>query len=563
MTPKVNRKFIDFDEVGIGTALRNNRLAVPVNQREYKWTDTEIQYLFHDLAGAIDNGEPAYFLGTIVLSQGEDCLEVADGQQRLATTTILLAAIRDYFRDKNDHMMVRALEEFLFTANRKTREIDPHLRLNVDDNEFFKQRILHRDRGVKPTKHSHERIAKAAELAEEHIADVIKPHSEEHRTARLNSWVDYIEDRALVIVLKVADDLNAFTMFETLNDRGLRTSQADLVKSYLFDKTRDSKQEAQQKWASMNGTLESISEDEAEVTLTYLRHCVISLWGPLREKDLLKKIKDQVQAKQRALEMLQQLHDYAVDYAALFIPTHARWNQYNAAIRNHIRTLSIVEVTPMRPLMLAVVRRFPKEQTEKAFRLFVMWSARFLIVGGARTGKVEEAFAEAARDVNEGKIASVTKLSERLADIVPSDPAFELSFSTARISKATLARYYLRCLELKLQNNPEPEWEPTEGPVITLEHILPANPGNEWPHFDGAMANAYVNRIGNMVLLRASANSRIGNQGSAAKFAAFKKSTFQLTKEVGTKKAWGPQDIEERQKRLAKLAVETWPLAIN
>src|SRR3990170_267117 len=162
---------IEFDYVGIGTLLNHNRLAVPLNQREYSWEEKHILDLFHDLAGAIDAGKPTYFLGTIVLTRRtNDVLEVVDGQQRLATATILLASIRDYFQERNDLMLVTSLEEFLFTIVRERREIDPRLKLNVDDNEFFKNRILSKNgaperRSAKPVRISHERIEKAAQLA--------------------------------------------------------------------------------------------------------------------------------------------------------------------------------------------------------------------------------------------------------------------------------------------------------------------------------------------------------------------------------------------------------------
>src|SRR5437016_1550269 len=92
---------IQFDHVGIGRALANHRLSVPVNQREYSWEDEQVKEVFQDLQRSIDQG--AYFLGTIVLTRGKGgALEVADGQQRLATITILLAAIRDYFHKKKD-----------------------------------------------------------------------------------------------------------------------------------------------------------------------------------------------------------------------------------------------------------------------------------------------------------------------------------------------------------------------------------------------------------------------------------------------------------------------------
>src|SRR5205807_7567912 len=92
---------ISFEHKGIGAALSHNRLVVPMNQRDYAWEEEHVQDLFQDFAQAITHG--TYFLGTIVLTHGEqDGPEVSDGQQRLATTTILLAAIRDYLFENNN-----------------------------------------------------------------------------------------------------------------------------------------------------------------------------------------------------------------------------------------------------------------------------------------------------------------------------------------------------------------------------------------------------------------------------------------------------------------------------
>jgi hypothetical protein len=61
----------------------------------------------------------------------------------------------------------------------------------------------------------------------EHIKRITKPLPESAHVEQLNLWVKFFEQSALVVL----DDLNAFVMFETLNDRGLKTSQADLLSS--------------------------------------------------------------------------------------------------------------------------------------------------------------------------------------------------------------------------------------------------------------------------------------------------------------------------------------------
>lgn len=554
---------IEFEQVGIGTALIRNRLAVPLNQREYSWEESHVLDLFHDLANAIESSKSSYFLGTIVLTRGEQgALEVADGQQRLATTTILLAAIRDYFEDRNDALLVQDLNQFLFTIVRETREFNPRLRLNVDDNEFFKNRILAKKgdparRAIKPRRPSHFLIEHAAKLAEEHVLQIIALHSDPNRIPRLNTWVTYIQDSALVIVLKVPDDLNAYVMFETLNDRGLRTSQADLVKNHLFACADERLPEAQQKWATMNGALETLDQDD--ITVTYLSHLIISMWGHVREREVFQMVKEKVAAKQQAIDFLDALAEGANEYVAIQTPTHPKWNTYHPNIREHIRTLLLLDVSPLRPLALAVSRRFNQRQTELAFRQFVFWSVRYLIAG-IRSGRVVELIHNIAQEVSAGRIVTAGDLADRVPGILLTDPAFKAAFATARVTKNALARYYLRALELKVQGNTTPEFVPNESIVINLEHVLPEHSEEGWPGLDRAVVHAYLKRLGNLVLLRAQANNVIANSPFEEKRATLSASTFVLTQEVGQQTTWGPTGITNRQERLAELAVQVWPL---
>jgi uncharacterized protein with ParB-like and HNH nuclease domain len=554
---------IQFHQVGIGTALLHNRLAVPLNQREYSWEEEHVLALFQDIAAAIAGGKASYFLGTIVLTQGKgDALEVVDGQQRLATITILLAAMRDYFAEQNDALLIQSLNGFLFTVVRGEREIYPRLSLNVDDNEFFRGRILspkgsQERKRAKVQRQSHERIEQAAKLAEQHVLNIVSPYKDSDRIDHLNTWVDFIEKNALVITLTVADDLNAYIMFETLNDRGLKTSQSDLVKNYLFAQTGDRLVEAQQKWALMVGALETLPMED--IVINFLRHFVISLYGHTREREVLQKIKERVIGKLRAIEYLTTMVDAANDYVAMLTSTHAKWNKYNPNIRRAINTLGILQMLPLRPLMLAVVRRFSDTQTEKAFRLFVVWSVRFLIAGGARSGSVEEAFAKVAAEISAGHVDTSEKMTQKLIDIIPSDIEFENRFAIARVSTNDIARYYLRALELNEEGGHETELILPEEYPINLEHILPQKPDDNWPSFDKSIVPTYYKRLGNMVLLKASDNSIIGNHPFSEKRVYYQKSAYLLTQMVGTRLTWESKDIDEYQKELAKRAVKIWP----
>ena len=131
-----------------------------------------------------------------------------------------------------------------------------------------------------------------------------------------------------------------------------------------------------------------------------------------------------------------------------------------------------------------------------------------------------------------------------------------------RISQDFIARYLLRALEMKAKGVSEPENIPNdEENVINVEHILPEHPENNWPNIDPEMASALYKRLGNMVLMQASKNSLIGNSTFSEKKKVLKDSAFALTNEVAKESKWEGKQIKERQARLARLAVETWPMS--
>jgi hypothetical protein len=133
---------IGFHQIGLGGVLKQYRLQVPSNQREYSWTITEVTTLLQDFAKAIADGEGEYFLGTVVtIPRSPELLEVVDGQQRLATTAILLSQIRNYLIQREPLLAESITNGFLTDIDRDRRERVAKLQLNLDDNEFFRAMI--------------------------------------------------------------------------------------------------------------------------------------------------------------------------------------------------------------------------------------------------------------------------------------------------------------------------------------------------------------------------------------------------------------------------------------
>lgn len=134
---------LQMELIGVGDLLRAAALAVPAYQRSFAWQERHVQELLDDLASAMQGDEAEYFLGSIVLTEAEGRRQVVDGQQRLATAAMFIAAVRDYFHANNEPRKANSIEhDFLASLDVRTEELKPRLSLNSMDNEFFCSQVI-------------------------------------------------------------------------------------------------------------------------------------------------------------------------------------------------------------------------------------------------------------------------------------------------------------------------------------------------------------------------------------------------------------------------------------
>lgn len=551
---------IRLEEIGLAGILRHYRLFVPANQREYAWRDEEVRRLFEDFATAIHEDGP-YFVGTVVtIPRDSDQLEVVDGQQRLATTTILMAAIRDYLRERGADKRVTHIEQsFLWGIDPDKEEDVPKLTMNVDDAELFRQ-IITGERQPTPTRISHRRLLKARDIARTFVRQIVAPLDERRHSDELNHWMRFLESRAEVILLRVATDATAYRMFETLNDRGLRTSQADLVKNYLYQQADARLPEVKARWSYMHGALDSAYPNDADALLTFLRHALIVQRGHLRQVDVYKNVQNMVTSSGTAVTFAGTLETLATTYVATSNPDHERWNAYPDQVRRAITAHNVMDIKPMRALLLAVGSAMEPQVASTSLSFLLSLAVRLNIASSTRSGAVEEPLANVARDVYRGKVATLSALRDALSTITPSDTDFRREFAMASVSNARLARYYLRAMETAYKGEPEPHYLPIDDrQIINLEHVLPIRPEPGWKVSDDDMQRL-TNRLGNVVLMRAQDNALAGNRPFGIKRPLYAASSYELTRLAAQADRWDGSAIEARQAVLADLAVKTWPI---
>jgi Protein of unknown function DUF262/Protein of unknown function (DUF1524) len=556
---------IDIDKETLGHALIDRRLDVPKNQRSYAWEEEHVTDLYKDLAGEINAGNPEYFLGSIVaVATGDGHVEINDGQQRLATTAILLAAIRDFFDKIGDTKTARLIEErYLFETDIETHEITAKLHLNAEDHGYFERRVLQAPsnpdriaaKKETPIKPSHKRIAKAAQLAAKHVSQVVSTVHQSDKANQLHKWRKFLETGARVIWVEVSDRRTAYFIFETMNDRGLKLSAADLLKNHILAQAADREIDAYQKWIAMSSLLDRLNEQE-DAVVNYIRYLWIAKNGPVRSRDLYDKIKVSVRNKTTALELATEIETRASDYVALLSSSDERWAQHSPSVRRQIDTLNNLGVKQIRPLLLAAIQKFTAKELTKLLTASVNWCVRYLI-SGVGPGTLEGFHGRSAMKIGKGEITSVGQLATEMLEVIPSNDKFKSAFVNANVSRADLARYYLRAMQMHVDGKEE-EYLPNE--EITREHIMPENPQGKWKHVPTDILKTNFQRIGNQVLLTGTVNSALGNTEYVDKQPVLLASEFSLTRDAAVYTSWGLEEIAKRQVALAELAVKTWPI---
>ncbi len=277
----------------------------------------------------------------------------------------------------------------------------------------------------------------------------------------------------MVISIRVPDHINAYTMFETLNDRGLRASQTDILKNFLFGRAQDRLTEIQMKWSSMVAAIETVGDED--LLLTYLRHHWTLTHGYAAERELAALVKDEVIGKQQAIAMATSLDALASDYTGLLNPLEfIGWPAVDRQTRAYIYIITkILAVEQILPLLLAVLKNFAPAQATAAMKMFLNWSVRFMVAGSGGGGPLDRAYGQLAKEVMDETIKTPAQLRERIRPgVLRTDAEFKQTFSQARVTKTNLARYYLRALELHSKGEPNADLGGTldETFALNVEH---------------------------------------------------------------------------------------------
>ena len=244
--------------------LLRKKYTLDYYQREYLWQTNQVNDLIDDLTNKFFNNYQVgddrslvenyahYFLGSIIISRANGKLFIVDGQQRLTTLTLLLIKLRHQLKDEGHRNQVTSLI-FSERFGQKSFNLDIEERKSVMDALYSKKSLELFKSNDQP-----ESIRNIAERYDD-IGNRFKLQGEE-----LPYFVDWLLEKVYLVQITADDEGDAYTIFETMNDRGLVLTPTDMLKGYLLTNITDTDQrnKANKVWRERTQVLKNIDKDE-------------------------------------------------------------------------------------------------------------------------------------------------------------------------------------------------------------------------------------------------------------------------------------------------------------
>lgn len=561
------------------------RLLVPLFQRPYVWqASTQWQPLWEDVVATVertDHGDATpHFLGAVVLQLRRGAVgsvearEVIDGQQRLTTLQLLIAATLHVADAEGVTGRTRArLHSLLFN--------NPDL-VDVPE-EQYKLWPTNRDRGPYEAVMSGRadsagtegRILQAYRWFTGAVrAWVSEQEDVEEGLARLTG---VLADRLEVVAIDLGEDDNAQIIFETLNARGTPLRAADLVKNLLFRALQDAGRPVERLYRELWSPFEDPywEQDVRQGRLTrpridtFLGHfLVVLLQSEVQAHDLFAAARRYVGADpDRAEAFLRKLSRYADVYRSVDA-ARTGVDEEDAALDR----LQMVDTQTLMPLLLWLVANTEGPERTRAVRSLESFVVRRLLcrlttanynrmflellrrLGGGETpvGEVTETFLAGQRSAS-----GVWPTSEDVRDAFEMLPLYKM-LRREQVQRLLLA---LDAAAATARTEPVPH-----SARMSVEHLLPQRWSEHWPlPPDPVSAEAVeaereelVHTIGNLTVVAGSLNSAMSNAAWPIKrHEILRYSALTLNRDLP--EDWNTYRIRERSGWLAELAVALWP----
>jgi uncharacterized protein with ParB-like and HNH nuclease domain len=572
-----NRLTNNTHETSFGDILKERSyFRVPPFQRAYKWKKVRLEQLIADINQVKEEEEDAHFIGAFIIDtlptdpNDARIYEVIDGQQRLTTFYLLIAAtVRTLLHQQRVEEASELALNYLFTRE-GTKELRASLISSIPDLGDMKAVIDDLwGSGLKDglstytlvnwtnTKPNNGQVLKNYEFLCKHTLGIFRNDGEE----ALNHFISAAQSGLTVVQIVVKDPTSGPKIFDSLNSKQEPMTTSDLVRNEIFSKVarEDPEKAAQLDVKLWQPFYESFKRENKEYFEGFFFPYGLIQDPGFKKSDVYSGLR-KTWLTATPEEVLKQLESFRLEYQDLvFGENSAGLPKESAASVFRLSRLHFPRVAL--PFLMQVSHAIRTDQLESSQGIELYRAAENFLMRRALCsleptglhavfkrlwGQLEGEFSFAKVREMLGKAKTVT---------LPTDRQVIDSFEKPMYGKK-IARFFVHEYDISLGGDPgsyENMW---------VEHVCPnAYHQANWPQFTRKNHENLANLAGNLIPLSKKMNNDLGQGPYLKKAEAFKNdSMFKSARSLAlTHDTWEPRNIEERNRELAEWAIARWP----
>lgn len=554
---------------------------IPDYQRAYSWTKENLKQLVEDIWESVelnkargnkefDQYEP-YFLGSIVLCSKEykddgcGIYDVIDGQQRLTSIIMLIAAIRDLI-DNEEYKKV--LSDLIYQKPNVLMGIKESIRVKArgKEEEFFKKYILTnggtelvKDLDMEELSEAKQNMVNAIEV----FRDSFFNENGELLEEKLNEFIVYLLQKVVLVVITTESFTSAFRLFNVINARGLPLTDSDLLKS---ENLRVMNPEIRKEYTDI---WESHEQDLGKEKLD-------QIIGFMRTMKLKNKVEESVYEEFSKKIFRNEPEYLGVNFVNHLTAVKALYDKYiidgnlegvSEEEKSYYKNLINImrEFLPYDDWMAAVIRFAEKFNDDKLVLEFVKVLEKRLVIdwvnGNSFADRLNRVYGILEAIEEKDSLEEIKEAPVFLYDLERTTAYFENALNDIDFyskGRMMIPKYIFVRLDMEKRANEVLDYSDK----IMIEHVLPRNAKEAYwkDNFSADQRRNWANKFGNLVIITGAKNTRSNNKPFAEKVEQYlsKKSDFAITKEVLELSDWNMDSLKDRHESLVNRALELW-----
>lgn len=551
---------------------KGEKFIIPVYQRNYDWKRKQCEQMLKDIDEI--NSDQLYFIGSIVHKRKNNLitnpeLVIIDGQQRITTLTLFLFRIAEILKENNDIISEQIWDSYIQNKYDNSAE-KLKLKPIVSDFEVFKNLI----------NGNLEAIPDGNRILDNYLFFKEKITSYKQAKKLYDNFT-----RLTIVEIALSNEDDPQKIFQSLNSTGLALSQADLIRNYLLMNLDYGYQEKifQNYWSIIEKNCIKTSINESNLSdffrdyLTFKFNFIPSYNSVFETfKEKYSNINDSTEIFERELE---EMREYSNFYRFFINPEQVT----NKVISTELKNLDKQEVKVSYPLLLGVFMDFKNDvidektlvQILKLIQSFVF--RRFIC--GVPTNALNKIFmslynnSKKLREKNDGLsyLDSISIVLTRYTSYqrFPTDDEVIENLKNRDVysTQSKNKLYLLERLENEYDKFVENNIDLFDKENISIEHIFPQNPSEEWKKTLSAEEFAEMeekrNTLGNLTIVIN--NSSLGNRSFLEKrdlnqdaSKGYRYSHFKLNEYLSDLEEWNTETLKTRTDLLSKKFVNIW-----